>query len=52
MGEKRNVNGFSVGKQNAKNVLDRPSHRWENNDKIRLKRNRIAGCRLGSFSSG
>jgi hypothetical protein len=52
MEEKRNVNWFSLGKQEAKNVLGTPPLRWENNEKMRLRRNRMAGCRLGSSSAG
>jgi hypothetical protein len=52
MGDMRSVNKRLVGKPEGKSPLGRPRHRYEDNIRINLKRNRLGGCGLDSSTSG
>jgi hypothetical protein len=50
--EKRNAFRISVGKPEGKRPLGRPRHRWEDNIKIDLKRDRMGWYGLDRSVSG
>jgi hypothetical protein len=52
MGEKRNVYWLLVGKAEGKKPLGRPRHRWIDNIKMDLFRDRIECCGLDWSGSG
>jgi hypothetical protein len=52
MGEKRNVYRLLVGKPEGKRPLGRPRHRWIDNIKMDLFRDKIECCGLDWFGSG
>jgi hypothetical protein len=50
--EKKNADRVLVGKPQGKGLGGRPRHRWENNIKTDLKRNRMGNYGLDSSGSG
>jgi hypothetical protein len=48
MGEVRNAFEILTGKSEGNKSLGRPRHRWEDNIRIDLNRNRVLSCGLDS----